>query len=322
MKFSIGMPGMHRYAPMFDPWMATLRAPDYQLICRRLEAIGFDAVESSEHLALDATLVSDMGAYWPHALASIAFFAGATERLRVNTSVLILPLYHPINLAKALATLDVLSGGRVMLSVGLGHGEGEFRAMGVSYAERGKIADEYLEAMQVLWTEDRPEFVGSHVSFDGIAFDPKPVQKPYPPIWIGGNSMAALRRAVRFGAGWRPWQVSLEELPGWLQKLEAMPENARRSTPLEFHVPVARLGVGPDHKPLEGQGDGRPVELQSSELVDRIGRMEALGVTWTNLPQPRARTLEEFLDKLEAFKGLLFTAKAPNPLTDSSTRSA
>ncbi|MDB5446535.1 MAG: putative F420-dependent oxidoreductase, Rv2161c family [Phenylobacterium sp.] len=303
MKFSIGVPGLNRYAPLFDPWMAQIAAPDFQRICRRYETIGFDAVESAEHLALDATLAADMGGFWPHALAAIAFFAGATERIAVNTSILVLPFHHPVNLAKAISTLDVLTGGRVMLSVGLGHGEAEFRALGVPYAERGRIADEYLEAMQVLWTKDYPTFAGRFASFEGIVFEPKPLQKPFPPLWIGGDTKAALRRALRFGTGWRPWQAGLEELPAWLEVMAQMPEAQDRREPFDLHIPAVRLGVGEDHRPRDGEGDGRAAELGANELVDRLGRMAELGVTWTSLPQVRATSMEGYLDAVEARYG-------------------
>lgn len=298
MKFAISFPGLSRYPPRLDTWMANLRAPDYQRICREVEAIGYDAIESPEHLAIDASLVETMGGYWPSSLAAIAFFAGATDRILVNTRVLVLPFYHPVNLAKAIATLDVLSGGRVMLSVGLGHGKAEFRALNVPYEERGRIADEYLQAMRILWTEDRPSFHGRFVSFDQIAFEPKPVQKPQPPIWIGGNSTASLRRAARFGVGWRPWRVGLEELPSSLAALERMAEHQARDAPLELHIPAAMKRIGEDHRPLHGSKDGRAPELAASELLDRISELANLGVTWTELPAPRAGSLEEFLDRL------------------------
>jgi probable F420-dependent oxidoreductase len=293
MKFSITVPGMTRYPAITEPWMTQMRPPDFQRAARRLEAIGFDSLDTPEHLALDAKLAGVMGGLWPHALASMAFFAGATERIRVNSSILILPLYHPVNLAKALSTLDMLSGSRVMLSVGLGHGGAEYRALGVPWDQRGRIADEYLQAMHVLWTEETPRFEGRYVSFDGIAFEPK-LQKPLP-VWIGGNSEAALRRAVRFGTGWRPWQIGLEELPDWTGKIDALVAELGREKPVQLHIPSVRIGVGSDHKPTEA----KPVALSTSESVDRIGRLAAFGVTWTSLPGVSARSLEEHLDLTE-----------------------
>jgi hypothetical protein len=149
MKFSIGVPGLSRYGPTFQAWMAGLAPADFQRIARSLEATGFDALDVGEHLALDARLAPTMGRRFPHALAAVSFFAGATTQIRLHTAVLVLPLHHPVGLAKAAATLDVLSGGRLGLGVGLGHGEAEFRAFGVAYAERGEIADEQLRALKI-----------------------------------------------------------------------------------------------------------------------------------------------------------------------------
>ena len=299
MKFSVGIPGISRFKPAFDPWMAEMKSDDIQHLCRSLEAMGYGALESPEHLAVDASLVENMGASWPHSITAIAFYAGATRTARVNTRVTVLPLHHPVSLAKQITTLDYLSSGRVTVTFGVGHGEAEFRALGVDHSRRGEVADEYLDAMRVLWTEERPSFKGKYVQFDGVAFEPKPIQKPYPPIWIGGNSKAALRRALKYGVGWRPWAVNLEDLPQWLDTIAAMPESAGRKAPLEFHLPVKSLQVNEDHTPLDGK-DGRAPELPATQMLDRIGRMEELGVTWATLPHSSARSLQEYLDKMQA----------------------
>ncbi len=165
----------------------------------------------------------------------------------------------------------------------------------MAYPERGRIADEYLQAINVLWTEDTPTFTGRFVSFDGIAFEPRP-RRGAIPIWIGGNSEAALRRAVRFGTGWRPWQVGLEELPAWVEKIRRLTDEFERRDPLQLHVLATPLGVGDDHKPL---ADGAATKGWSTQaLVDRIGRLQELGVTWTTLPISEARTLDEYLDQI------------------------
>ena len=133
-------------------------------------------------------LAQTMGAPGPTRSPTMAFIAGATTRLSVNSCVMVLPYHEPIALAKAVATLDVLSGGRVLLTFGVGHAEVRISALGVPFERRGRIADEYLEAMQVLWTEDAPSYAGEFVSFRDVQFEPKPLQRPHPRIWIGGNS--------------------------------------------------------------------------------------------------------------------------------------
>ena len=126
--------------------------------------------------------------------------------------MLVLPYHNPIRLAKAAATLDVLSGGRLILGVGVGAVPPESEAMGSPYAERGAITDEAIAVMKALWTQEEPSFAGQYSRFSGMPFSPKPVQRPHIPILIGGNSRAAIRRAVRLGNGWHPLAVSPEAL--------------------------------------------------------------------------------------------------------------
>ena len=138
-------------------------------------------------------------------LTLLTYLAGVTENIRMVPSVMIVPYRPPILAAKILATLDVLSQGRLILGVGVGWMEEEFEALGTPpFAERGAVTDEYLRAYKELWTSPNPEFDGKYVQFSGIQFLPKPVQKPHPPIWVGGQSRPAIRRAATLGDGWHP----------------------------------------------------------------------------------------------------------------------
>lgn len=142
---------------------------------------------------------------WPEQITSLAFLAGVTERIRLVTSVMIVPYRNPLLCAKMLATLDMLSKGRLVVGAGVGWMEEEFRLLDAPpFAERGAATDEYLRAFIELWTSDSPSFEGKFVQFSDLIFLPKPVQKPHPPIWIGGQSRAALRRAARLGNAWHP----------------------------------------------------------------------------------------------------------------------
>ncbi len=138
-------------------------------------------------------------------LALMAYLAAATTKLRLLSSIMVVPHRPPVFTAKALATIDVLSQGRVTVGCGAGWMDEEFQALGVpAFAERGKVTDEYLRIFKTLWTEDNPRFDGSYARFQDISFLPKPVQKPHPPLWIGGESPAALRRVVALGDAWYP----------------------------------------------------------------------------------------------------------------------
>ncbi|MCA1647052.1 MAG: LLM class F420-dependent oxidoreductase [Chloroflexi bacterium] len=140
-------------------------------------------------------------------LASLGYVAGATRRIRFGTHVLILPYRHPLLTAKMVATLDNLSGGRFDFGVGVGWMREEFEALGLDeriYARRGAASDEQLRILKMVWTEDIAEFEGEFYRFDRLGAQPHPIQRPHPPIWVGGHSKPALRRAARFGDGWLP----------------------------------------------------------------------------------------------------------------------
>ncbi len=138
-------------------------------------------------------------------VTTLAFLAGITEQIKLVTSVMIIPYRNPMLTAKMLSTLDMLSKGRLILGAGVGWMEEEFELLNAEpFAERGAVTNEYLKAFIELWTSDNPTFEGKYVNFSDITFLPKPVQKPYPPIWIGGQSKPAIRRAARLGNAWHP----------------------------------------------------------------------------------------------------------------------
>ncbi len=195
--------------------MASLEA--LRSLAQRAEDLAFDSVWVSDHIILPhqvdsfypyspdgvATFRPDQPYYDP--IATLNFLAGCTQNLRLGTHVLIIPYRNPVLTAKMLATLDVLSGGRVTLGVGVGWMEEEFQALGLdTFAQRGAVTNEYLRLFKELWTKEQPEFQGEYYQLSGAGFLPKPVQKPHPPIWVGGHTGAAIRRAAELGDGWMP----------------------------------------------------------------------------------------------------------------------
>ncbi len=202
-------------------------------------------------------------------LTILSYVAAVTTRIRLGTSVLVLPYHQPMRLAKAAATLDVLSGGRVILG-GVGVIEQEFNALGLSYAARGAITDEAIAILQTLWTQAVPSHDGRVYRFSGMSFSPKPVQTPYIPIVIGGVSQAAIRRAARVGNGWHPTAMAPEVLR---ERMRYLAEQAQAAGRALADIPVS-ISI-----PLQGGRAGRyTLGRAPDEIVPKIQAFASLGV--------------------------------------------
>ena len=297
MKFSLLMPGSMRQPMINHPFEAHLGAADFRWIAATADELGFDAISVPEHLVVPRSMTATMDPYHWHALTGMGFLAGATRRCLVNSSVMVLPLHNPVELAKAVATLDVLTDGRVMCTFGAGYTEGEFAAVGAEFARRGQVCDEYLEAMIELWESPNPAYDGEFVRFRDVVLDPRPRRRPA--IWLGGDAPAVLRRAARFADGWYPWLTPPEQLPARLEFLQAQPDFAARPRPFEVHYSLSALLVSEDHGALFDNQQKVFDQLRSAEAtIDALGRLADLGVTWTFLPQPPLADLEAYLDHL------------------------
>jgi probable F420-dependent oxidoreductase len=169
---------------------------------------------------------------WPDCFVTLSFLAATTKRVRLGTSVIILPYRHPAVMAKMLATLDCLSTGRLIVGVGIGWLREEFSFLGAPFAERAAMSEEYVAVLKALWTDEHPRVRGKYVTIDrDVNFGPLPVQKPHPPIWVGGNSLPALRRVARWGDGWQPVYLPLPRVQQKLDQLRTLMMEARR----DFH---------------------------------------------------------------------------------------
>jgi probable F420-dependent oxidoreductase len=175
-------------------------------VARAAEAAGFESLWTAEHVVLPDPQVppSPLPPRVPllDPAVALAHVAAATERVRLATGIIILPQRNPLVLAKEIASLDVVSGGRAVLGIGAGYLEAEFRALGVPFERRGARSDEAIDAIRALWSQERPGFRGAFYAFDGVDAHPRPFQRPGPPIVVGGTSPGALRRAVARGNGW------------------------------------------------------------------------------------------------------------------------
>jgi probable F420-dependent oxidoreductase len=209
--------GLHRGSSA-DPDAMVRRA-------RLAEEAGFEALWVGDHIALPADAPDQAEQPRIEALVALTYLAAVTDRVRLGVGVIVLPQRQPVLLAKQLSSIDVLSKGRLTVGIGVGYVEPELRALGASLADRGARTDEYLAAMGRLWDEPPPSFAGRFVSFAGVVERPRPIQRPHPPIVIGGQSPAAYRRAIRTGNGWYGWELDLEQTA---QALAELSETAGR----------------------------------------------------------------------------------------------
>src|SRR5262245_49453197 len=183
-------------------------------VVRAAEEVGFESVWTGEHVVLpirDNPVPTPPETPFLDSLVALTRVAALTTRVRLGTGILVLPHHNPVVVAKALASLDVVSGGRLIAGFAAGYVEAEVRALGVRFDRRGAITDDYLQAIRALWTEEVPAFQGRFAAFADVRFEPKPVQRPHPPVVIGGHAPPALARAARFGDGWYGFALTVEQ---------------------------------------------------------------------------------------------------------------
>jgi probable F420-dependent oxidoreductase len=284
------------------------------------EALGFGYATISDHVVIPA----DIHATYPYTdsgefpassrgerheqLTEVMFVAARTTKLRLVTSVMVVPHRPALLTAKILSTIDVLSGGRLTLGIGAGWLEEEFVALQTPpFAARGKVTDEYLLAAKELWTAKAPRFAGEHVRFAYLSFEPKPVQPGGPPIWVGGESGPAMRRTARLGDAWYPIGTNpsfpLDSLAryrtavGKLRKLVAEAGRPAEAVTLTYRVQK----YGPEVPPLAGDGERRLFSGDGAAIAADLKAMRDMGVTAVDLTFPGA-TVEEILGTMRAFR--------------------
>ena len=226
-------------------------------VARAAEAAGFESLWGGEHVVLPDPQAppSPMAPHEPilDPVIALTYCAAVTSRVRLGTGIIILPQRNPLVLAKELASLDRLSNGRLIFGVGVGYLEAEFRALGAPFEERGAVADDYLAAMRAIWSQDKPTHRGRFVSFAGVQAHPQPVQRPHPPIVIGGRTPPAFRRAVAQGQGWYGFALDVGKTAEALAGLHEAAKRVERPAhlgPLEISITPGR-GVTVDRATVE-----------------------------------------------------------------------
>jgi probable F420-dependent oxidoreductase len=286
------MPHMARLKATTQAWEAAVTGADQTRLAKWAEKLGYAMISVPEHHIIPRSHVDLSGPHYFSAYPAMAFWAGATEKIRVNSCIAILPLQHPIVTAKALSTIDWLSGGRVTITFAVGWLEEEFNLLGVPFHQRGRMGDEYLQAIVELWTKENPVFKGEYVSFSDVAFEPKPIQKPHPPIWLGGDADAVLKRLARYASGWWPFLTKPENIPARIDFIKSQPDYNGQLTDVMYGIGTGRIGEG--HVVLDDPR-ARP-GMTKAEIIDRLGWFKQLGVTMSAVPIPRVRHIDEYFD--------------------------
>lgn len=292
MELAYAMPHLMEVRAISSPWERDVSGPDMRECARRAEQLGYAMIAVPEHFIIPREHVDLSGAFYLAAYPSMAFFAGATEKIRVNSCIAIQPVQNPVIAAKMLSTMDWLTQGRVTVTFGAGWLKGEFEALGVDYHQRGAMAEEYTRAIIELWTSENPEFEGQYISFRDVAFEPKCWKKPHLDIWFGGDADAVLRRLGRYASGWWPFLTKPEEIPAKLDYIRSQPDYAGNLREIFFGFSTTRLGEG--HVPID---DPKARSGQTKqEIIDRLSWLGGLGVTMSAVPIPEVRCLEEYHD--------------------------
>ena len=266
----------------FGVWLPNCRHLATPQVIRRVavsaEQLGYDSVWVSDHVVVPRANIPNFGETVFDPLITLGVVAGATTRVQLGTTVLIIPYRNAVVTAKMVSSLDALSSGRVVLGIGAGWVAAESAMLAVPFAERGPMTDEYLRAMQELWTSPAPSFAGRYTQFSDVVFEPKPVQTPHPPIWVGGHSRAALRRAVEFGATWHPINRTPEELRAG--RTELARQSAARGRPVPPAITLrndVRILAAGQVAPTSTHA-GRVLAGEPAALVDQLAELRECGV--------------------------------------------
>ena len=289
MRVGIVTPVLTRVPKSHAKWEAEAGIAEVARIAAAADALGYDYLTCSEHVAIPVDVAPVRGStYWDPA-ATLGYLASVTSRIRLATHVLVLGYHHPLELAKTYGTLDRISGGRVVLGVGVGSLKEEFDLLGVPFEDRGPRGDDALRALRASLAKREPSYEGEYYRYGGMVVDPWAVQE-HMPIWIGGRTGRSLRRAVTLADGWMPFGLPEAELQRLIASVEV---------PTGFEV-----ALSPERALDPGTGPDR--------VADALGHMAEIGTTVVNA-RIVGPSLDHYLEQLEALAGLAGFAPQPVP---------
>jgi len=282
MRFGLVPPLVHRN-PRFDPpeWETSAQIDDLAVIARRADELGFDFMCFPGHVAIPEDVGAVRGLVYWDPVATMSYIAAHTTRLKLCAYVVVLGYYHPLQIAKSYGSVDKLSGGRVILGVGVGSLQQEFELLGVPFDDRGARADDAMKALRASLSQRTPVYHGDYYDYEGFVVEPHAVQE-HVPIWVGGRTRRSLRRALEFADGWAPFKLKLDELRPLLTERRAEID-AKSGFDLIF----------PPDPPLDPLGDPDETDVVVSAYRDA----GATGLTLRFVHSSR----EKYLAQLEAF---------------------
>ena len=278
-------------------------------IAQRAERLGYDGVFLSDHVAIPTELRSA----YPYRsdgrfpltaadrilepITTLAYLAAVTTRLRLGFSVLVLPYRHPTLNARMLGTLDVISNGRLIVGAGVGWMAEEFAALDANFDARGAVTDEHIALLKAFWTENAPDVRGSHYSITGVGMAPMPVSQPHPPIWTGGISAPALRRAANLADGWHGVRQSPDDVSRVTGRIGEL--RASRGASMEGFTISLRAGLDVTDVPFTG-ASRTPLRGSAEQVAGDLAQYRQAGLDYL-VVEPRAATPDELIAQLERF---------------------
>jgi probable F420-dependent oxidoreductase len=277
-----------------QPWEPAAGVAELVQVTQACEAAGFDYVAVCDHIAVPPAQAESMSTSWWDTIATLSYLAAVTERVRLLSHVYVLPYRHPLVVAKAWATLDALSGGRAILGVGAGHVEGEFAALDLPFAERGRLLDEAIDAVRSALADERPSHHGQRWQFDGVAQRPRPVRGTVP-IWVGGSSKPAMRRAAERGDGWLPQGPPADGMAAGIDYIRSHRAATRGDEPIVLGALSGPLFVG-----VPTWDTPRCVRGPAEKIAGYLRTYADLGVDQIQVGFV-SRSVEELCDQIAAF---------------------
>ncbi|MFI6008311.1 TIGR03619 family F420-dependent LLM class oxidoreductase [Streptomyces sp. NPDC051243] len=296
LAYGIQLPVQSQSTIYAEPWEATAGPDDLVAVARAADRAGFAYLASCDHVAIPRRLASAMSTVWYDPVATLAFLAAATGRIRLLSHVAVVGLRHPLLIAKQYATLDHLGGGRLILGVGAGHVREEFEALGVDFERRGAVLDESIDALRAaLGPDEFPEHHGKLYDFADLGQLPRPAQE-HVPLWVGGSSPAAVRRAALKADGWLPQGDPRDRLPAQIARIRRLRGEAGIEGPFSVGAIAEPLYVGEPRWDVGRRTlTGRPEVLAESLRAYRAMGVDQIQVRF------RSRSRTELTDQIAAF---------------------